>query len=165
VSPELRSQIERHRVLLRQLVEAFAPEIERALLSPRPSLTQLTAIGGALHSFYGGVESILRTIAEQFDGGTPHGAEWHSQLKSMMTAPNSNRPALLIEPLSAKLGEYLGFRHIYRTHYAMELRWSRMRRLAEQLAPTLREFEAALDRFFSALDTPNSPRGEPRKPA
>ncbi|MCY4123520.1 MAG: hypothetical protein OXG72_21645, partial [Acidobacteria bacterium] len=45
----------------------------------------LRARGSMLHDFYGGIERVFVRIAEELDGGVPHGEQWHRQMLTDMS--------------------------------------------------------------------------------
>jgi len=117
-----------------------------------PSTEELAALATVLHSFYNGVENILKRIAVALDGGAPSGVFWHSELVERMTALSPSRPSVLSSDLSESLQEYLDFRHVFRHAYTFELRWSKMRHLVLQCEDVLNRFESELDIFFAELE-------------
>ena len=76
----------------------------------------LRARGSMLHDFYGGIERVFVRIAEELDGGVPHGEQWHRQIAHEHEpgdpgrAPRGNRARVSLR----ELGDYLRFRHVFR---------------------------------------------------
>src|SRR5881394_2614772 len=101
---------------MRRLLVEFAAEFETPP-GRKPTLALVMGVAGVLQSFYNGVENILKRIAKVVDGGVPRSAEWHRDLLTSMSQPTKDRPALVDAPLLDVLRDYLGFRHIARTHY------------------------------------------------
>ena len=91
---------------LRRLFDEYRPLFHRCAATP-PNLTELSALASVLHSFYNGVENILKRIAKELDGGGPSGQFWHRQLLDSMRVPGSSRPAVLSEGLALRLDEYM----------------------------------------------------------
>lgn len=148
MSPELRDQIEDHRNRLRRLLEAHRDLLAR-LETDQPTLIEREALGAVLHSFYMGIESIMRSIAKAFDGGVQKTEDWHRALISSMTAATPGRPALLSTSTAARIRAYLDFRHRFRNLYTDVLDWELMRPLVMGMRGALTEFESDLDRFLA----------------
>jgi predicted nucleotidyltransferase len=118
-----------------------------------PSWVELYAFAGMLQEFYNGVERIFERIAITFAEGLPQSSSWHADLLIQMATPGSGlRPAVIGEPLRARLEEYLKFRHFFRHAYRHTLEWNRMRWLAEQMSETLRLLREQLQTFFEGLN-------------
>jgi hypothetical protein len=150
---EVRLDINYELPLLRRLLDEFDGEFKAALTAPTPpSVPKVAAIAGALHSFYNGIENILKRIAKTGDGGAPSGPDWHAELLRRMSQPTNVRPALLDPSLFATLDDYLGFRHVFRSHYSFELTWEFMTPLVKNARPTLDQLEQRLKEFLAAVD-------------
>ena len=117
-------------------------------LAPTESDTfSLRARGSILHDFYTGVERIFVRLAEELNGGVPRSEQWHRQILQDMTLDLRDvRPAVITTKLSAELGEFLRFRHVFRNVYGFVLEADRMRPLEEGLA-------GVLDRFMTEIRT------------
>lgn len=115
-----------------------------------PDMWDLNAAGGMLQSFYTGVEGTLRAIAECAGEAVDKTGSWHSELLTGMTRPTSRRPAVLSVELAERLREYLGFRHVVRSHYGFELEWERMSPLVAELDAVLIDLDSEIRRFFGA---------------
>jgi hypothetical protein len=61
------------------------------------------------------------------------------------------RPAVIAEPLRARLKEYLDFRHFFRHAYGYTLEWNQLRWKTENLSDTLTMFRDQLRVFFEVL--------------
>ena len=110
------------------------------------------AIGSILHDFYSGIEKIFKRIAVTIDRSLPEGDDWHIQLLNRMAIKiDGIRPEIISEELKNKLGEYLGFRHVFRNIYGFELSLERTKFLAESLENTYKNFKEAIDKFESFL--------------
>ena len=105
-----------------------------------------------LHQFYTGVESILERIAVGLGEGLPRGEYWHVDLLNQMAEERAGeRPAVIDEPLRARLKGYLDFRHFFRHAYGYTLLWSQMCWKAENLSDTLTMLRDQLRVFFEAM--------------
>lgn len=85
------------------------------------------ATGSILHDFYTGIEKIFREIAIKIDESLPKGENWHIELLKSMATPNEKRDAVISQELMEKLKQYLGFRHLFRNIYGMELEWDKLK--------------------------------------
>lgn len=170
--PEMRARIlgEVHRpddpiLAIRALVEDELTALERItqemadLLAERaepPTRTQLRAMASILHEFYNGVERIFERLATGLGEGMPQRAYWHADLLAQMAAAQQGkRPAVVDEPLRARLKDYLEFRHFFRHAYGYTLAWDQLRWKVESLADTFKLLHEQLRAFFEALIGPN----------
>ena len=96
-----------------------------------PDLTQITVMASILHSFYTGLESIFKMISNRVDDFTPTSSKSHQELLDHMYTKTSNREAVIDEDTYLLLNEYMKFRHVFRHGYTFQLKWEKMKRLAE----------------------------------
>jgi predicted nucleotidyltransferase len=133
-----------------------AQEMEDVLAasSKPPTRIELRAIASILHEFYNGVERIFERITVSLGEGILQGSYWHADLLAQMATPREpERPAVVDEPLRARLKEYLDFRHFFRHAYGYTLEWSQLRWKAELLSTTLTMLREQLQRFFEKLSS------------
>jgi predicted nucleotidyltransferase len=117
-----------------------------------PTRTELRAMASMLHEFYNGVERILERIAVGLGEGIPQGSSWHVDLLAQMAAAREGvRPAVIDEPLRARLKDYLDFRHFFRHAYGYTLEWNHLRWKVENLSATLTTLSDQLRRFWEAM--------------
>jgi predicted nucleotidyltransferase len=106
-----------------------------------------------LHSFYSGVERMLKQIAQTIDRSVPDTADWHRQLLRQVAAPVRRIRAAVLRPETlAMLNEYCSFRHLVRNIYSFNLRLERVDKLAEELPLCLTLLREDLDRFALAIE-------------
>ena len=106
-----------------------------------------------LHSFYSGIERILRLIADVFDGGVLGGESWHTELlRQMQFEVPSVRPAALRFETVEMLEEYRKFRHLIRNIYATNILPERMEQLIDSLPIASEHISADLTAFARFLD-------------
>lgn len=151
---------------LRELIEDELTALERvteemedllAESAQPPTRTELRAIASILHEFYNGVERIFERIAVGLDEGVPKGSHWHADLLIQMAiSREGERPAVIDEPLYARLKDYLDFRHFFRHAYGYTLEWSQLRWKAESLADTLGLLRDQLRAFFDKMQAGGS---------
>ena len=111
----LQAEIEGDLADLARVVRAIQ-ETAQALPSPEePSHKDEAALGAFVHSFYNGVENVLKRLAQEVDRSVPTGEGWHRALLRRMAAEVPGvRPAVLRPNTVAALEPYLGFRHFFR---------------------------------------------------
>lgn len=106
-----------------------------------------------LHSFYSGIERILRLIAEEFDGGVLGGDSWHSELlKQMQFDVPGTRPSVLSSSSVSALEEYRRFRHLIRNIYATNILPERMETLVKRLPEVWDAVSGDLSGFAVFID-------------
>lgn len=117
-----------------------------------PNWIELRAIATLLHEFYNGIEHIFERVVVSLGEGLPRGSHWHVDLLAQITTAQTDiRPAVMDEPLHARLEEYLKFRHFFRHAYNYTLEWNRMSWQAQQMSETLRLLRDQLQTFFEGL--------------
>lgn len=121
------------------------------------------ALGSYLHDFYTAVENVFRAVAELTGEGLPRGEEWHRRLLDQMARPIEQvRPALLSESSHRSLGNYLGFRHVFRSAYGFQLDSAKLRQLLQELpgvASSLSEDFRRFEEFVRRLAAAHEPDG------
>jgi hypothetical protein len=128
---------------------------EKNALVKRKSSNYLVRAGGSiLHDFYTGIEKIFESIAKEIDDRIPMGEEWHSELLRQMTLDIPGlRPPVITASTEKKLREYLGFRHLFRKRYGLELDWQRLKKLLLGLPQVRTQLEKEIGKFFENLDS------------
>ena len=99
----------------------------------RPDLLQTTVIANILHSFYNGIENILKLIIRFYDNKLPNDIKWHMELLEKAFIPNENRKNVFRNEIQEKMEEYLKFRHFVRHTYGFQLEWERMEDLINDI--------------------------------
>ena len=116
----------------------------------------MRARGSILHDFYSAIERVFTRIARELNGGIPQGEQWHRQLLDDMRLDIPEvRPAVIEGPLAKVLGEYLGFRHLFRNVYGSVLDVARVTPLEDRLPDTLATFERQVRAFLSWVVEPS----------
>lgn len=144
---KLRKQVATELEQLRHLLDTHRALLTRSS-DADPSAVELMALAALLHSFYNGIENILKRVAIEIEGSIPSGEFWHRDLLDAATKPSGSRPAVISKELGERLGEYLDFRHFFRHAYTFNLQWDRMRALVLDCKPTFQQFEAELQSFL-----------------
>lgn len=144
---KLRKQVATELEQLGHLLETHQALLNRSS-DTDPSAVELMALAAVLHSFYNGVENILKRIAIEIDGTMPTGEVWHRDLLDAAMRPSAARPQAVSAELGARLVEYLHFRHFFRHAYTFNLSWERMQALVSGCEATFRQLEAELQTFL-----------------
>lgn len=144
---KLQKQVETELEQLRRLLETHRSLLKHSSHST-PSAIELSAMASMLHSYYNGVENVLKRIAIEIDGAVLSGEFWHRDLLDTAMRPSPSRPAAISEELGERLGEYLAFRHYFRHAYTFDLQWDRMQALVLDCEPTLQRFHAEIWAFL-----------------
>ncbi len=93
---EIESDLEDIEAIVRE-VESLKSDIEPS--AEDPSQRNKAALGSFLHSFYNGIENILRRISREVDGTLPQGEGWHRALLKRMEGEVLNRIGISWNPL------------------------------------------------------------------
>lgn len=131
---------------------AVVREIRRTAepLPAEPSLKDKAALGAFVHSFYNGVENLLKRLAQQVDQSLPSGEGWHRALLQRMTTEiPSVRPPVLQRQTAEILEPYLGFRHFFRHAYTFEIEWQKLKPLVDGVEEAFKKLRRDLDDFFT----------------
>ncbi|MBI4587127.1 MAG: hypothetical protein HY717_24205 [Planctomycetes bacterium] len=118
----------------------------------QPGEMECMAFAGYLHHFYTGLEGIFERISLVFEGSLPEGSSWHRDLKKNMGLEIPKvRPAVLSAEVVKALDEFLGFRHIFRHAYGIDLEWDRLKALLQELTKTFDLAKKDLIKFLDYL--------------
>jgi len=119
-------------------------------LQGEPSHKDKAALGAFVHSFYNGVENVLKRLAQEVDRSVPAGEGWHRALLRRMTAEVPGvRPAILRGETQAALEPYLGFRHFFRHSYTFEIDWEKLKPLVERVEEVFEKFKGDVEAFLA----------------
>ncbi len=149
----LKAEIEREIEQLNRLEQELIG-LQEKINASEPSPYDIRAAGSILHDFYNGVEAIFRRIAHELNGGIPVGQDWHKQiLIDMSLNIDGVRPSVISDELSARLHNYLGFRHVFRNVYGFLLDPERVKILSRELPKIVNLLREEIGRFINYLDT------------
>jgi hypothetical protein len=95
-----------------------------------------------------GFENIFKRIAQQIDGKFEKTDSWHVDLLESMIETTGKRPAILTPDVKRRLRFYLGFRHVFRSHYSYDLNWSKMKPLVLKTEDILSSVENEIQEFI-----------------
>lgn len=131
---------------LRERIEAEFENIEKVLAElpaskdlPELSVLELAGTAALLHSFYNGLENILKQILRARGANLPQGASWHKEL-----VEEALRMKVLPVDLKENIGLYLAFRHYFTHAYAMDLYADRMEPLVDAAQTVYQNFRKAV---------------------
>ncbi len=82
-----------------------------------PNLIEKIAVAGMLHSFYGGMENILKRLQVGRTAPSAKVEKWHTQLLEHSLRKDTDPGAPLSKDLYTKMKDYLEFRHVFRHAY------------------------------------------------
>jgi len=130
---------------LRQALDEFGPEPQDRM--------HVHWVGGLLHDAYTGLEKAFSEVSPELNGASTGRDTWHRDLLHTMTLDLPGfRPRMIRAELEPQLLELLKFRHLYRNLYSFELRWARVRALAEETLGAWADIERDLLAFADTLD-------------
>ena len=121
-----------------ELVERIAAELENidgvlALVPSAGSLPELSelelaGVAALVHSFYNGVENIVKQVLQSRGIALPAGDSWHKELIELAAESE-----VISGETSYSIREYLAFRHFFTHAYAFDLDPQRMEPLVANL--------------------------------
>jgi hypothetical protein len=141
------SQINQEFLNLHRLIDSSRSLIEK-VRKQEPDHTELLALASILHSFYMGFENIFKRIAQQIDEKFDKTDSWHVDLLESMIETTTKRSPILTSDTKRRLRFYLGFRHVFRSHYSYDLNWSKMKPLVLETEDILRSVENEIQGFI-----------------
>jgi predicted metal-dependent hydrolase len=127
-------------------IEAEYEAMQNALsaLPDRPLATlsqlELAGVAALLHSFYNGIENILRQVFQAKSFPIPQGESWHRDL--LLSAATKR---VLSDQLLEDLKRYLAFRHFFSHAYALDL-------FPERMKPLVKDAESVFSKFKDEIE-------------
>ncbi len=127
-------------------IEAEYETIEKILSSlpdkPLSQLSELELAGVAtlIHSFYNGIENMIKQTFQAKSLHIPTGASWHQNL--LLTAV---KESIISAQLADELKEYLAFRHFFTHAYAVDLQYQRIEPLVAKTLKIFENFKTEID--------------------
>jgi hypothetical protein len=110
-------------------IEASLLELPASRSCANTSRIELAGIAALLHTFYNGVEKMLRSILKTKNVPLPEGPAWHQNLVTLAVEQN-----IITQRTAQGLTPYLAFRHFFIHAYIIQLE-------AERLEPLLLEVD------------------------
>ncbi len=118
----------------------------------QPTDIEIYGVGAVLHGYYNTLERCLERVARGLNSGPPEGPDWHRLLlRAMALDKPGHRPRLFDETTASELARFLGFRHLFRHLYVLDLRWDEIRLLLVALEPLHRTLDSQLATFDAFL--------------
>ena len=127
---------------LENIDEVFK-EIPSHLKLPYLSTLELAGVAALLHSFYNGIENILKQILAAKNIVIPEGKSWHKELLEI-----SVRSEIISEECKKYLGQYLAFRHFFSHSYAFDLYSEKMEPLVEDSENAYSNFKEEISKYL-----------------
>lgn len=114
-------------------IEAESENLQRVLVRLPPGNTlsrlsdlELAGVAALIHSFYNGIENILKQAVREKGSKLPQGDTWHRDLVELALTQG-----IISKETSEALKGYLAFRHFFSHAYAIELDPARIVPLVE----------------------------------
>ncbi|MDR2716662.1 MAG: hypothetical protein LBB89_01155 [Treponema sp.] len=109
-----------------KLLNETMPLLKLAHIKTPDMMVETAALGLFLHSFYNGIENIIKFIIKEEYGKLPSGNKWHKELLDLCFMKTNDHKELFSEELKIVLDDYLSFRHFIRNTYSFKIKWERM---------------------------------------
>ena len=135
---------------LREKVEAEFENIER-VLSELPqshkcqnlSILELAGVAALLHSFYNGLENVLKQILLSKGISLPTGQSWHRDLIDLVISEK-----IISEKVAEDVRQYLAFRHFFSHAYALDLYATQIEPLVQTANEVFRRFQVDIKKLY-----------------
>ena len=115
---------------------------------------EVWATATALHHLYNAIENVFDQTARTFDEPVTSGERWHRDLLLLATRESPGaRPAIVPATLLDPLADLLGFRHVLRHSYSIDLDPERLSRLVELWQTHRDAIMAAFEAFCLFLES------------
>ena len=114
----------------------------------KPDMIEAAALGLFLHSFYNGIENIMKFIIKEKYGKLPSGIKWHKELLDACFIKHNGQKALFSEKLKIVLDDYLSFRHFIRNTYSFKIKWERMEHLVLDIGANWCDIKTEIENFM-----------------
>jgi hypothetical protein len=113
-----------------------------------PDMIETAALGLFLHSFYNGIENIIKSVIKQNYDKLPAGNKWHKELLDLCFIKNIDQNALFSEKLKSVLDDYLSFRHFIRNTYNFKIKWERMEHLILDIDKNWNDIKTEINNYL-----------------
>lgn len=135
----------------RHRVEAEFENIQKALSRlpqsknlPNLSILELAGVAALIHSFYNGVENILKQAVLETGKVLPRGETWHRDLVELAASEG-----IIATKVHKELKQYLAFRHFFSHTYAFELDPERLVPLVEAAPLLFKSLQEDIEKFYN----------------
>ena len=113
-----------------------------------PDMVETAALGLFLHSFYNGIENIIKFIMKEKYGRLPSSNKWHKELLDLCFIKDMNKKELFNEELKIILDDYLSFRHFIRNTYSYKISWERMENLVLDIDKNWSNIKTEINKYI-----------------
>jgi len=113
-----------------------------------PDTVETAALGLFLHSFYNGIENIIKFIMKEKYGRLPSSNKWHKELLDLCFIKDKNQKELFNEEMKIVLDDYLSFRHFIRNTYSYKIKWERMECLVLDINKNWNDVKAEIAKYI-----------------
>lgn len=120
-------------------IKEIVTELASIDISKPITSIELAGIAAYLHSFYNGVENILKQIFIYYSWKLPQGNSWHRDFLN-----EAVKHKILSEKLKNELVKYLGFRHYFIHNYGFKLNVNELKPLLIEVPKVLRKFKSEI---------------------
>ena len=131
---------------LRERIDAELENLESSILLlppaselPYKSVLEQAGVAGLLHSFYNGIENILKQIMAARKIVLPAGPTWHRDLLVL-----ANEQQVFPDDVIDELKQYMAFRHYFAHAYVLDVDPARLEPLVARLPIVLQKAKLAL---------------------
>ncbi len=131
---------------LRERIDAELENLESSILLlppvaelPYKSVLEQTGVSGVLHSFYNGIENILKQIITDRGIPLPNGPAWHRDLLAL-----AGEQKVFPNDVIDDLKQYMAFRHYFAHAYVLDVDPARLEPLVSKLPSVFENVKRAL---------------------
>jgi uncharacterized protein YutE (UPF0331/DUF86 family) len=130
-------------------IEAEFENIQKAISGlplsktlPTLSALEIAGVAALVHSFYNGVENVLKQAILKKGKTLPQGETWHRDLIELAA-----REGIIDNEVQEELKQYLAFRHFFSHAYAFELDPERLIPLVESAPAVFKNLQRNIQNF------------------
>lgn len=141
---------------LRERIDAEMENLESSIILlpsvsdlPYTSVLEQAGVAGILHSFYTGIENILKQIVADRKLVFPNGPAWHRDLLAL-AAVQKVFPDDVIDDLK----QFMAFRHYFAHAYVLNVDHERLEPLVSKLSGLFKRIKIALSIICDAHSEP-----------